>query len=353
MSDKTIKAGITQGSTNGISYELILKMFSSATPFETCIPILYGSGKTLSFHRKQLDLPAINIQSVGTVEEAASGRLNIIHVGSDDQPVELGKSTPESGAAADAALFRALDDLESGAIDILLLGPTESDPTPTVEARIAPGTGKGKTLKLLVNDHFRLALATGNVPLAEVSNLLNTESLTEKIVALRQTLIQDFQVTFPRIAVLSLNPAGESEDITTPAIQAAAAAGVLCFGPYASGDFFASKRYRTFDAALAMYHDQGTIAIRTLTTEEHAVYLGNLPHIIAASSLPAALDKAGKNESSPESLRRALHLAIDAFRSRQRHKEMSSNPLRRQFFERGSDNEKIDLTIDLTKEEGA
>jgi 4-hydroxythreonine-4-phosphate dehydrogenase len=336
-----IKAGISHGNVNGIAYELILKMFDDAHVFETCIPVVYGSSKILSYHRKTLDLPAITVSNINRAEDAAPNRLNMINVVGEDLVVELGKPTPESAKASEIALQRALDDLQAGTIDILVAAPSETDPLPLVENKIA---SESPSLQVLTNDSFRLALATGNVPLAKVPALLTTESLTKKIIALKISLIRDFQVTFPRIAVLGLNPQIEPDDTTAQAVRAASDAGVLCFGPYAADDFFASDQYRKFDAVLAMYYDQGMIAFKTLVNEEHALFIGNLPHIVTAPNIHAAFEKAGKNESSPEALRKALYLALDIFNNRETDKEINRNPLKKQYFERGSDNEKLDLT---------
>ncbi|MDR0542907.1 MAG: 4-hydroxythreonine-4-phosphate dehydrogenase PdxA [Dysgonamonadaceae bacterium] len=341
MSEKIIKAGISQGDTNGIAYEMILKMLDDTHIFEACIPIVYGSSKILAYHRKMLDLPAVNVSNINRAEDAGINRVNMINVVSEDLLVEMGKPAPESAKASDAAFNRAWDDLKAGAINILIVAPSETDPVRAADAKAA---GEKKGLKILVNDSFRLALATGNVPLSEVSSLLSADSLTEKIVALRDSLIRDFQVTFPRIAVLALNPQVEQETITVQATKAASDAGVQCFGPYAADDFFASDGQQKFDAVLAMYHDQGMIAFKTLVNEEHALFIGNLPHIITAPNIHASFDKAGKNETSPSALRKALFLAIDIHKSRETEREINSNPLKKQYFERGSDNEKLDLT---------
>jgi len=231
--------------------------------------------------------------------------------------------------------------LKAGTIDVLIVAPSQDDPTFAVEAKSAH---EKKSLKILSGENFRLALATANVPLAEVSSLLTEESLTEKIIALRTSLIRDFQVTFPRIAVLALNPPLEQEDITVQACRAANDAGVQCFGPYAADDFFASGLQRKFDAVLAMYHDQGMIAFKTIVQEEHALFIANMPYIITLPDIRVSFEKAGKNECSGNVLRNALFLALDIYNHQKIHKEITENPLKKQYFERGSDNEKLDLT---------
>jgi 4-hydroxythreonine-4-phosphate dehydrogenase len=201
-----------------------------------------------------------------------------------------------------------------------------------------------KSLTIFSGDSFRLALATTDVPLAEAPALLTVDTLTEKIIALRASLIRDFQITLPRIAVLAMNPPIGQENITVQACQMATDAGVQCFGPYLAGDFFASGLQRKFDAVLAMYYDQGMIAYKILVPDDHAFLIGNLPYIVTTSSIGASFEKAGKNECPSGALRKALYLAIDVCKNRKIHREITENPLKKQFFERGSDNEKLDLT---------
>jgi 4-hydroxythreonine-4-phosphate dehydrogenase len=163
-------------------------------------------------------------------------------------------------------------------------------------------------------------------------------------------------ITAPRIAVLSLNPqAGipekpgkEEEEIIIPAIQAASEEGIVCVGPYSADEFFASESYSRFDVALSMYHDQGMIPFQLLTQGEGVVFTANLPYIITAPNQPLSLEKAGKNMISPASLRNALYLAIDIHRNRATDKEINKNPLKKLYFERGSDNEPLDLTKEET-----
>jgi 4-hydroxythreonine-4-phosphate dehydrogenase len=341
MSEKMIKAGITHGDANGISYELILKMLSDLHVFEICIPVVYGSTKIMAYHRKMVDVPSLAVGNISRAEDAVENRVNVIHVVGENFVVELGKATRESAKASDVALAHALNDLKAGTIDVLITAPSVTDPVLAAESK---SVNEKQSLKILINDSFRLALATGNVTLNEVPNLLSVESLTKKIIALRDSLIRDFQVTFPRIAVLALNPKGKQENITTPAIRAASDMGVLCFGPYAADDFFASNRHLRFDAVLAMYHDQGMIAFNTIVSEEHALFIGNLPYIITMPDIHVSFDRAGKNEGSPNAIMKALFLAIDIYNNRQTYKQINTNPLKRQHFNRSSDNEKPDLT---------
>jgi len=344
-----IKIGITQGDPGGVAYELILKTFEDAHIFELCTPIIYGSSKALAYHRKVLELPGFNLNSISQVENAGTNRLNIINVTDEEMVVEMGKSTPEGLKHADLALNKALQDLESGLIDVLLTAPSVEDPLTTIESQVEK---KDESLKIMVSDSLKMAFATDNIPLSEASSSLSVELLKRKIEMLQSVLVHDFMITTPRIAVLSFNPkAGindklgkEEEEIILPAIKAASDSRIFCFGPYAADTFFGSDEYLKFDAVLAMYYDQGMIAFRSIASEKGALYTSGLPFIMTAPYHDVSFEKAGKNICSPDSFRDALYLSIDLYRNQKVDYEINQNPLRKQYFERGSDNEKLDLT---------
>lgn len=349
MSDKLLRVGISQGDTNGISYELILKAFEDSQLYELCIPVIYGSSKVLAYHRKALDLPSYNLNNINQAQESVANRLNIINIISEELVVELGKQTSESIDASEKSLSKAITDLKNGSIDVLLSTPSVVDPVNLIET-----IDKESLLRInmLVNETLRIGLATENVSLAEVSSLITEELLVNKIKALQYALIHDFMITSPRIAVLSLNPqAGindspgkEELEVIIPSIKKVTDEGLFCFGPYSADTFFSSNKYLNFDAVLALYHDQGMIAFQTLTNGEGVKYTANLPIICTAPNQTVSYEQAGKNNCSPDSFRSALYLALDLYQNRKTDKIINRNPLRKQYFERGSDNEKLDLT---------
>ena len=122
--------------------------------------------------------------------------------------------------------------------------------------------------------------------------------------------------------------------------------GVMSFGPYAADGFFGSGMYEKFDGVLAMYHDQGLAPFKALSMDEGVNYTAGLPVVRTSPAHGTAYDIAGKNLASEESFRQALYAALDIYRNRMRYLEANSNPLRKQYFEKGGDNEKLDLTKD-------
>jgi 4-hydroxythreonine-4-phosphate dehydrogenase len=348
MSDKLIKVGIGHGDINGISYELIIKTFEDIRIFEFCVPVLYGSSKVLAYHRKAMELPSVNVNTILHAGDAGINRLNIINCGNEEVAVNLSKSSPESEFMAQRAVQKALSDLKAGLIDVLVLAPSNVDETQYLSQQ-----SDDKPLKILVYNNFRVALASDKIPLSDVSAQLTKDLLVNKIKTLHSSLIHDFMVTLPRIAVLSFNPGmgikerkegREETDIIIPAIKAVNETGIICFGPYSGDDFFANHDYTTFDAILAIYYDQGLIPFRSVSCDAGACYFAGLPFVVTAPDHGVAYSQAGKNESSEESFRNAVYLAIDIFRIRKLDEEIYTNPLKKQYFEKGSDNEKLDLT---------
>jgi len=350
MNDKLIKVGISQGDINGISYELIIKAFEDARIFEFCIPVLYGSSKVLAYHRKVMDLPSVNVNTVHYAGEAGINRLNIINCGNEEVTVDFSKSSPESETMTQRAMQKAYNDLKAGVIDVLVMAPSNVDEFQYLSQQL------GHTpLKMLVHNSFRIALAGDKIPLSDVSSQLTTALLLDKIKTLHASLIHDFAVTLPRIAVLSFNPGvgvkerkegREETEIIIPAMKTANESNIVCFGPYSGDGFFANCDYTKFDAILAIYYDQGLMPFRSISSDEGACYFSGMPFVVTAPDHGAGYDKAGKNESSEASFRNAIYLALDLFRTRKLDKEIYANPLKKQYFEKGSDNEKLDLTKD-------
>ena len=281
----------------------------------------------------------------------------------DETKVELSKSTPVAGESAFKALEAAVTDMKRGVVDVLLTAPINKHniqnedfhfPGHTEYLEKCFGGLDKKALMILMKDDLRVALVTGHIPLSQVASSINVGDIVNKLRIFNQSLKQDFGIVKPRIAVLSLNPhagdAGllgtEEETIIIPAMQEAEKKGVMSFGPYAADGFFGSQMYDKFDGVLAMYHDQGLAPFKTLAMDDGVNYTAGLPIVRTSPAHGTAYDIAGQNVASEESFRQALYTALDIYRNRLRYQEATANPLRKQYFDRGGDNEKLDLTKD-------
>lgn len=355
-----IKVGITHGDINGVGYEIILKAFSDNRLLELFNPVIYGSSKAASYHRKVLDYKSIPLNIIHSADESKEGQINFVNCIEEEVKIELGTPSQAAGKAAFAALERATKDLSESKIDVLVTLPIHKDSIQS-EAFTFPGHTEylqdrfGKddhALMILASETLRVALVTTHIPISEVSKNISKERIAEKLKTLNLSLLRDFNIENPRIAVLGLNPhAGENgllgneeNEIIAPAIEEAQKSEILCSGPYASDGFFGTGRYKEFDAVLAMYHDQGLIPFKTIAMDSGVNFTAGISIVRTSPDHGTAYDIAGKNLASDESFRQAVYMAIDVFKNRLSYDEARKNPLRKLFIERGKDDEKLDLT---------
>ena len=366
MEDRLIKIGISQGDTNGIGYEVILRTFSDSRIFELCIPILYGSQKIVSFYSKMLEeaeITPVETNIISDANKAVSGKLNLVCCVNNNEMAEPGKETEAGGNAAFTSLEAAVTDLKRKAIDSLLTAPINKHniqnehfkfPGHTEYLEKHFGDNNNKSLMILLNDFIRVALVTCHIPLTEVKQNLSVAGITEKITGFNKSLREDFGIVRPRIAVLALNPhAGdngfigdEEAQIITPAVEEAGNNGISVFGPYAADGFFGAKKYQLFDGVLAMYHDQGLAPFKALAMDDGVNFTAGLSVVRTSPAHGTAYDIAGKNLANESSFRNALYTIIDVHKNRERHFTASVNPLRKQYVDRSGDKEKLDLTIE-------
>lgn len=352
-----IKIGITHGDINGVGYEVILKTFQDEEMLELCTPVIYGSPKVATYHRKTLDLQT-NFVVRRSVEEVQDRCVNLINCfGETEIKVEFGNATEEGGKAAFISLNQAMNDLNEGKIDVLVTAPLTNNTIqgkesvfPGHSAFIEKRLGEGnKALCMLLSHNLRVALATTNIPVSMVSQNITKELITERLETLNNTLKRDFYVDGPRIAVLSLNPnfngneESEENKVIIPTIKEMFDKGVRCFGPYKADEFFGNNLYSHFDAVLAMYHDQGFAPFKAISMGEGTIYTAGLPVVRTAPIHGTEYDLAGKNEADETSMRQAIFAAMDIVRNRANYDQSHAHPLRRQYYEKRDDSDKLKL----------
>ena len=342
MKTHKIKAGITQGDINGISYEVIIKTLLDTRILEICTPIVYGSPKVAAYHRKVLNITNFSLNNIRTPEEANIKRANVINCLDDDVKVELGISTKMAGEASLKALERAVADLQNNKIDVLITAPINKHNIQSEKFSFTGHTdyleskfNAGNILMLLISDTMKIGVVAGHIPISEVPSHITHENILKKLQLLNKSLKEDFVIRKPRIAVLGLNPhAGdkgvigdEEENIIIPAIQKARDKDIMALGPFPADGFFGSADFMNFDAILAMYHDQGLAPFKALAFEKGVNYTVGLPIVRTSPAHGTAYDIAGKDQASPDSFRQALYLACDIFNNRINYNELTKDQM--------------------------
>jgi 4-hydroxythreonine-4-phosphate dehydrogenase len=362
-----LKIGISIGDINGIGLEVILKTLDDERITQLCTPVIYGSSKVISYHKNIVNISDFGINSIRDASQIKLGEINVINCWQDNVRITLGKATEEGGKYAYISLDRAVDDLNAGLIGALVTAPINKHamqmagfPHTGHTEFLAAKAGVQDSLMMLVNAELRVALATNHIPISEISKKLNKEVVLRKIAMLNQALRMDFGIERPKIAVLGLNPhAGDGGNIgkeelqfILPAIHEAKNKGIFAIGPYPADGFFGSGNYQHFDGILAMYHDQGLVAFKTLSFESGVNYTAGLPFIRTSPDHGTAYNITGQNKASADSFREALFMAIEIVQKRADFREMYANPLNPVNIEEfvGTEEETIALPEDSFEE---
>jgi len=338
-SDKII-VGISIGDLNGIGVEVILKTFQDNRMLDFCTPLIFASTKMISYHKKALNLE-IPIHGITSLSQIQHTKINVLNIWKEDVSVTLGKASKESGDYAAKSLAIAVDYLKNKKIDVLVTAPINKETIQSEDFNFPGHTEyledklEGESLMILMTDNLKIGLITGHIPISKVAETITPSLIKEKVATLHTSLIEDFGINKPKIAVLALNPhcgdkgviGKEDDEIIKPTIEEIKASGKLVFGPYAADGFFGSETYRQFDGVLATYHDQGLAPFKALSFGKGVNYTAGLSEIRTSPDHGTGFDIAGKNSANPSSFKEALFTAIQVFKTRKEYKELSINPL--------------------------
>ncbi|MBK9176319.1 MAG: 4-hydroxythreonine-4-phosphate dehydrogenase PdxA [Flavobacteriales bacterium] len=349
-SRQPVRVGISCGDLNGIGIEVVLKCFEDPRMLAELTPVLYASAKAVSHYRKLLKLEEVQFHRVGDAREALPRKLNLVNLWDEDPPLEPGKPSVSLAAFTIKSLEAAAQDLASGKVDVLVTAPIDKNsmqqagfayPGHTEFLQHMAGADSD-VLMLLVCEGLRVGCVTGHIPLKEVSAAITTDHILTKARLLHQSLLRDFGVAEPRIALLGLNPhagdggalGSEDKERILPAVRRLNEEGIKTMGPYAADGFFGNGSYKHFDGVLAMYHDQGLAPFKALSFGHGVNFTAGLPIVRTSPDHGTGLDIAGQGIADEGSFRAAVWLACDIRANRERYKVINANPLQPQKKEK-------------------
>ena len=336
-----ITVGISIGDFNGVGIEIILKTFLDKRMFDFCTPVLFGSAKLITAYKKNMDINLL-FNGIRQVDAAIQGKFNVLNLWKEEFEVNLGTPTSESGKYAFLSLEAATDALAKGEIDLLVTAPINKENIQSEEFHFPGHTEylesklKGKSLMILMADTLRIGLITGHIPVSKVAASITPDLIKEKVAILYKTLVEDFAITKPKIAILGLNPhcgdhgviGTEDDEMIRPAIAEIQNEGKLVYGPYAADGFFGSENYKSFDAILAMYHDQGLAPFKALSFGEGVNFTAGLNKVRTSPDHGTAYDIAGKDLANINSFKEAVFSGIQIFKTRREYKSLTENTLK-------------------------
>ncbi|OWP88116.1 4-hydroxythreonine-4-phosphate dehydrogenase PdxA [Flavobacterium covae] len=338
---ENIMVGISIGDLNGIGSEVVLKSFEDTRMLELCTPIIFANVKIISYLKKQLNLN-VNLHGIDKIDQALVGRVNVLNVWREGVNLEWGVENQNVGKYAVKSFVEATQSLKDGKIDVLVTAPISKVNIQSEDFSFPGHTDyldqelEGDALMLMIQDSLRIGLLTDHVPINEVASHLTEDLILKKIKTINHSLIQDFQINRPKIAVLGLNPHSgdhgvigqEEEKVLKPTLKKLFEEGIMVFGPFSADGFFGSAQYEKYDAVVATYHDQGLIPFKTLSFGKGVNYTAGLNKIRTSPDHGTGFDIAGKGIANQVSFTEAIYTALDVFKARNIYKEIVLNPLK-------------------------
>jgi 4-phospho-D-threonate 3-dehydrogenase / 4-phospho-D-erythronate 3-dehydrogenase len=336
--------GFSIGDLNGIGAELIIKTLSDQRLLELCTPVIFASNKVINFYRKAIPETTFNYQSLKELNKVSHKQINIFNCWEEEVSITPGQLTETGGKYAIRSLQAAVEALKEGKIDALVTAPIHKKNIQSADFNFTGHTpylkntfGAKDVVMFMVCGDFRVGLVTEHVPVSQIAQYITKENILSKLSIMQESLVRDFGISKPKIAVLGLNPhagdegliGNEEETIIKPAIKDAKQNNMLVFGPYSADAFFARSLQSKFDAVLAMYHDQGLIPFKALASGEGVNYTAGLGGIRTSPDHGTAFDIAGKNKADHASFLKALYTCLDVIAERKQYDENNKNPLKK------------------------
>lgn len=340
--DEKISVGISVGDLNGIGPEIIIKAYEDPRTLELSTPVIFASSKTMQFFKNHFN-SKINFFNIDQPEKMVHGKVNVVNVWKEPVKIEFGKSDPKIGEYAIKSLEAATKALKDGVIDVLVTAPINKNNIQSNKFNFPGHTDylakalDGKSLMFMVSEDLRVGLLTDHVPLKDISNHITEQLINEKIETVTKSLKQDFSIRKPKIAVLAINPhagdngviGNEDDTVLRPTLDKIKSEDNLVYGPYSADSFFGSGNYKSFDAVIASYHDQGLIPFKTIAFGNGVNYTAGLSKVRTSPDHGTAYEIAGKGVADESSFNQAIQLAVQVFRNRKIYQKFSKNPLKK------------------------
>jgi 4-hydroxythreonine-4-phosphate dehydrogenase len=314
---------ITIGDFNGIGPEIALKAAAHPSTRRICTPVLVGPLNVFEHVREALKIRVKLEKALFPCKQRLS--LPVVDVGvglwSD---VRYGTVAINAGKTAGVAIEKAVELCMAHKVQALVTAPVSKEAMhlagyniPGQTEMIALLCRSTRVIMMLVSSKMRVGLVTIHAPLRSIPDSISSEKIIEKAKTIVESLKRDFRIKKPRIAVLGLNPhagehgvlGSEEKEIIEPAVEEIKKIGIDAVGPLSADAFFGKQNYKSFDAILAMYHDQGLIPVKMSDFGSTVNFSAGLNIIRTSPGHGTAFDIAGKNKADISSMLEAIKLA--------------------------------------------
>ncbi|PTY00338.1 4-hydroxythreonine-4-phosphate dehydrogenase PdxA [Opitutus sp. ER46] len=324
---------ITMGDPAGTGPEIITKALAGPELYQLCRPLVVGDAATL---QRALGYTGVNVtvRAVRAVAET-TGRHGMIEVldlaNVDAARLQLGRVDPMAGKAAYECVKTAAELALAGRVGAIVTSAINKESMNQAGYHYDGHTGLLAELcqapdatMMLAADGLRVSHVSTHVPLRVAIERVQPERILS-VITLTHAAIRGLGIAKPRLAVAGLNPhAGEhglfgdeEEKFIAPAIASARQLGMVVSGPYPGDTVFFRALQGEFDGVVAMYHDQGHVAVKMLGIWRGVNITLGLPIIRTSVEHGTNFDMAGTGKSDPRSLVEAVKLAAALARTRE------------------------------------
>jgi len=328
---------ISMGDPAGIGPEVCLKALLRREVRDLCRPVVVGAMETL---RAVAEIIGVHPEW-HDVERPEAARdepecINVVDVGDVDRStVRWGQISAAAGAAAYAYVVRAAQMVMARQADALVTGPIQKEalnlaghPYAGHTELLAELTETRRYAMMLAVGRLRVVHVSGHVPLRQACDQVRRDRVLE-VVVLADEAMRRIGIARPRVGVAALNPHGgeaglfgrEEIEQIVPAIKAARHRGITVEGPLPADTMMAKAAAGGYDVAVAMYHDQGHVAVKLVgftydrSRQEWSVVRGvnitlGLPIVRTSVDHGTAFDVAGRGVASESSMVDAIRWAV-------------------------------------------
>jgi 4-hydroxythreonine-4-phosphate dehydrogenase len=335
--------GLTMGDPAGVGPEIVLKALRDLAPRaaagEFALAVI-GTASCMADAAERLGMPAKFSPDAGGWPQ-----VKLIEAATTEETLAPGKLSAEAGRLAFAAIERAVQLALEGRIDAIVTAPINKEALnkaghayPGHTEILAELTGSKGSCMMLAHDRLKVTHVSTHVALADAPKRVTPERL-RRVFTLTHEALLDLGIPKPRIGVCALNPhAGEGglfgredQDIVAPAIEEFRAKGIAIEGPVPADTIYVKALAGQFDAVVAMYHDQGHVAVKTLgfAMDPQTGLMSSLSGVNVTLGLPiirtsvdhgTAFDIAGKGIANAASMIEAIELAAQMVRARKQRR---------------------------------
>lgn len=331
ITEKKPRIAITIGDFNGIGPEIILKTLADLN-LKSTTPVIVAPAKVVTFVQSHLSLN-FDLHIIKRISEAEKGAINVLELPDNDIEITPGILSTQSGKVAMQSIETSIELCMDGSVDAMVTAPISKEAVNLAGYKIpghteflATQTNTKSVLMMLVSGNLRVALVTTHIPIKDIASTISEGLIKNKIGLLAESLIKDFGIHHPKIAVFGLNPhAGdggiigkEEIDFIDPLIKKIQkyAPNYEVRGPFPADGFFGQQLHKKHDAILAMYHDQGLAPFKLLSFGKGVNFTAGLPIIRTSPDHGTAFDIAGKGIANPSSFKEAYTLAVELAKKR-------------------------------------